>query len=186
MTPRTHHTHRVATQCAPTAGHTPTTGAQVRRGSSRGFTLIEIIAVLMITAILLSIASDKLFNFSTGELGAATAQLRNKIRYARTRAMNGDDIYGLRLISSTQYQVFRTRAGTTTNITLPGELTTMTLPQGVTVSGTGTTIIAFDQWGRPCSDLAGTTRRTANLTLTLSFQGQTETITVVRNTGYLQ
>ena len=99
--------------------------------------------------------------------------------------MNSDDIYGFQIISSSTYEIFRSRDGVRTNIALPGEESRMTLPEGVTVSGVGT-LLTFDHWGRPCTDLTGDTRQGQHTVLTLSLNGLSETITIVRNTGYLQ
>ncbi len=148
--------------------------------------MIEVVAVLVIMAIIIAVATERFFDQTPAELGGITASVRSHLRYARTLSMNNDDIFGVQIISTTTYAIFR-NGNTGTRVVLPGEPGTgiITLEAGATFT-TGATIISFDAWGRPCSNAAGTTLRTANTTVTVSYLGQTENIVVVRNTGFLQ
>lgn len=152
----------------------------------RGFTIIEVVAVLVIIAVIVAVAIERIFDQTPAELGGMEASVRSHLRYARTRSMNSDEIFGVQLISTTTYAIFR-NGNAATRVVLPGQPSTgiITLEDGATFT-TGASIISFDQWGRPCSDAAGTTLRTTNTTVTLSYLGQTASIVVVRNTGYLQ
>ncbi len=156
------------------------------RAGQRGFTMIEIIAVLVIMAIITAVAASRIFDQTPMELGGIEASVRSHLRYARTRSMNSDQVFGMQIISTTTYAVFR-NGNTGTRVVLPGQPDTgiITLEDGATFT-TGATIISFDQWGRPCSNAAGTTLRTANTTVTLSYLDQTANIVVTRNTGHLQ
>ena len=152
----------------------------------RGFTIIEVLAVLVIMAVILAVAIERVFDQTPAELGGMEASVRSHLRYARTRSMNSDEIFGGQIISATTYAIFR-NGNTATRVILPGQPDTgiITLEDGATFT-TGATIIGFDQWGRPCTNAAGTTPSTANTTITLGYLGQTASIVVVRNTGYLQ
>lgn len=181
------------TPCAPGRASPPSAIASSTRRPSwadhasrqRGFTLIEIIAVLVIMAVITAVAAERMFDQRAGEVGAIAASVRNNIRYARTRSMNSDEIFGVNIISGTTYAVFR-GGNVNTRVTMPGEAGgIITLPQGATFT-TAATIIAFDEWGRPCSNAAGTTLRTADVTVTVSFEGATENIIIVRNTGFMR
>jgi prepilin-type N-terminal cleavage/methylation domain-containing protein len=153
----------------------------------RGFTMIELVAVLVIMAVVTAVAVERLFTQDTAQLGAIAATVRNNLRYARTRSMNSDVVFGVQIISTTTYAVFR-NGNTGDRVVLPGEVNNgvITLEAGATFTlGVGDTI-AFDKWGRPCSNAAGTTLRTADASITVSYLGQTENIVVVRNTGFLR
>uniref|UniRef100_B8DPT0 Uncharacterized protein n=1 Tax=Nitratidesulfovibrio vulgaris (strain DSM 19637 / Miyazaki F) TaxID=883 RepID=B8DPT0_NITV9 len=144
------------------------------------------VAVLVIMAVITAVAAARIFEQTPLELGGIEASVRSHLRYARTRSMNSDQVFGVQIISTTTYAIFR-NGNTGTRVILPGQPDTgiITLEGGATFT-TGATIISFDAWGRPCSNAAGTTLRTANTTVTLGYLGQTASIVVVRNTGYLQ
>lgn len=152
----------------------------------RGFTILEVVAVLVIMAVITAVAAERIFEQTPAELAGISASVRSHLRYARTRSMNSDEVFGVQIISATTYAVFR-NGNTGTRVVLPGEPATgiITMEDQASFS-TGAMVIAFDAWGRPCSNAAGTTLRTANTTVTVSYLGQTENIVVVRNTGFLQ
>ncbi|MBG3875634.1 type II secretion system protein [Desulfovibrio oxamicus] len=156
-----------------------------RKIGQRGFTMLEVVAVLVLIGIMAAIAMDRFFDLSAGELGGMQDQVRSHLAYARTRSMNADEIFGVQIRGTTTYSIFR-GGNTATLVTLPGEAGgVITLPQGANFT-TATTIISFDRWGRPCSDATAVTRRTADATVTLSYQGQSQSIVVTRNTGFLR
>ena len=139
--------------------------------------MIEVIVVLFIMAI---VASFVLFRPSTSanELVAQAEILKSHLRYAQIRAMNGDDTetWGIHLADANSYTLYKNNAQATD--ILPGETAqTHTFPTEVSVSsGVGTTV-NFDSWGSP---VAGAQ------TITLTQAMQTSSITVTKNTGYIQ
>lgn len=147
--------------------------------------MLEVVAVLVLIGIMAAIAMGRFFDLSAGELGGMQDEVRSHLAYARTRSMNADEVFGVQIRGATTYSIFR--AGNTgTLVTLPGEAGgVITLPQGASFT-TAATIISFDRWGRPCSDAGAVTRRTADTTVTLSYRGQTQSIVVTRNTGFLR
>ena len=152
----------------------------------RGFTTVELIAVLVIIGIIAAVAASRFFDQSPAELGAIQDEVRSHLAYARTRSMNADEVFGVQIrAGGTTYSIFRA-GSTATLVTLPGETGgIITLPQGASFTSAAT-IISFDRWGRPCSDAGAVTRRTADTTVTISYQGQTQNIVVTRNTGFLR
>lgn len=121
----------------------------LKRPYQRGFTLVEIVAVLILLGILafgiLSFASDTRTGLST-----ETNHVKSHLRYAQIRAQA--DIYEWRLAftDNQTYQigpVVSPGAGFTPQ-KIPGTSETQrTLDHGVTVAGNPT--IQFDSWGRP-------------------------------------
>lgn len=142
-----------------------------------GFTMIEVIVVLFIMAI---VASYVLFRPSTSvnELVAEAEILKSHLRYAQIKAMNGDEneTWGIHLADAKNYIIYKNNAQATD--ILPGETAqTHTFPTEVSVtSGVGTTV-NFTNWGSP---VAGAQ------TITLTQATSTSSITVTKNTGYIQ
>ena len=142
-----------------------------------GFTMIEMIVVMFIMAI---VASFVLFRPSTSvnELVTEAEILKSHLRYAQIKAMNGDDTetWGIHLADANSYTLYKNNAQATD--ILPGETAqTHTFPTEVSVtSGVGTTV-NFDSWGSP---VAGAQ------TITLTQGSSTSSITVTKNTGYIQ
>lgn len=159
---------------------------QYETNSQRGFTAIELIAVLVIIGIIASVAASRVFDQSGGEFNSVLDQVRSHLAYARTRSMNADEVFGVQIrAGGTTYSIFRA-GNTATLVTLPGEAGgVITLPEGASFASAAT-IISFDRWGRPCSDAGAVTRRTADTTVTLSYQGLQANIIITRNTGFLR
>jgi len=151
---------------------------------SRGFSMIEAIVVLIIIAILAPIVVSQAFKQTDiNPLITEAEILKSNLRYAQIRAMNDTVTWGISLTGSTTYTLIRT-AGTAPN--LPGDPSnsaTHTLTGSVTISsGVGTTML-FNEWGAPV-DGSGTPFNT-NTTITLSLGGQSSTVTITKNTGYI-
>lgn len=72
-----------------------------------GFTLIEIIAVLVILGILAAVAVSRM-NFNNADLSAMEASLKSHLRYSQSKAMHSDTmVWGTRINSSTdRYWLF--------------------------------------------------------------------------------
>lgn len=153
---------------------------------SRGFTIVEIIAVLALISLLtLTILARQ--RTTNTNLAARTQVLKAHLRYAQSRAMDSDNAWGIEFTNDgNRYRLFR---GDTQNAVrqLPGEDAG---PVDLAASGLsvdeGDLIVAFDTWGRPCSDAAASTLYAADQTLTLSdTDGNTDSVTITRNTGYI-
>jgi len=137
----------------------------------RGFTIIETIAILAILAILSAIAINRIGSTSTYTLVSETDTLKTHLRYVHFRALSDDVPWGMSF-TGTAYTSLRN--GATAPYNLPNESSaTHTLPAGISVTGP---TIAFDEWGSP---------GIANITITLSSGGETKTITVTKNTGFI-
>lgn len=153
---------------------------------SRGFTIVEILAVLALISILtLTVLARR--RTSNTNLAVRTQVLKAHLRYAQSRAMDNDNAWGIEFThDGKSYRLFM---GDDQNADrqLPGEDPG---PVDLAASGLsvdeGDLVVAFDTWGRPCSDATASTPYTTNQTLTLSdTDGSTGIVTVTRNTGYI-
>lgn len=157
-----------------------------KRNRMRGFTLVEIIAVLIIFGLLtavsatLFIGNDDPYLFRT-----EVNNVRTNLRYAQLRAMgdaprtDGEAMYwsvtfGAGVYTLTRVNTARNWPGLSTNIYTPAR--PMTFTAGA---------VNFDGRGRPVTTAGAVL--TANQSFDVSMTGQpTQTITVTRDTGFIQ
>lgn len=140
--------------------------------------MIEVIAVLIIIGIMAAVAVVRMGDTSYYDLHSQAEVIKSHLRYAQSRAMATGNNWGVNFTSGTTYYLFEgTPPGTpvpilgeasaTVNLAAKkSQATVSPTPQAVT----------FDGYGSP-----GTT--TANLTVTAG--GESMTITVTRNTGFI-
>jgi MSHA pilin protein MshC len=90
--------------------------------NDRGFTLIEIIAVLIIVGIVAAVAIGSVMNTAETNMISQANVIKNHIRYAQSMAMKRGDIWGLKC-DGAAYWLFRTNAPDTqaNQIIIPGE-----------------------------------------------------------------
>ena len=135
----------------------------------RGFTMIEVIAVLVIIAVLAAVAVSRIS--STQDISAMTESeiLKSHLRYVQMRSLSDIGTWGMSFNGSSYTAL---QDGNPATINLPNESSaTHTLPTGITVSGS---TVTFDKWGSP---------GTADITITISSGGGT--ITITQNTGFI-
>lgn len=156
-------------------------------GKNNGFTLVEVIVVIMFIAIFATLAVSRQ-PYTDVTLKARVEVLKSHLRYTQMRAMSSDRGWGLEYDGDPPgYWLFR--QGDTNRITLPGETQNSVdlLSSGVTITQ-GDFRLIFDRWGRP--DTAASTLTfnagTRSAVLTLSKAGDSETITISQNTGFIQ
>ena len=162
---------------------------------SRGFTVIEIIAILLIIAILGVVVVSRMTSTKPYNVAAEVETLKANLRYAQFRAMSDADkrvssnatTWGISF-SGNSYTLQKTEVGvvpTTTNF--PGDNSpTHNFPGGISLTtslGTPVTI-TYDAWGIP--SVSGTPI-TLDLTITIKITDGTssQTITVTKNTGFI-
>lgn len=142
------------------------------RGPRSGFTLIEVIAVLIILAILSAVAISRL-GPDRSELRTETNDLKTALRYAQQMAIASDSTIAFGITVTTGgYTLFRT-GGSGNQPRLPGKETSSHSFDNVTATpGTFT----FNEWGGLAAGSATAT--------TLTASSGSETINVIDETGY--
>lgn len=164
----------------------------------RGFTLIEVIATLIILAILAAVAASRV-GTDNSNLITAGDSLVSHLRLAQIRAMNNspdvDAVWGIRFSDSTHYNLFYCDVASTcnpaaaaNNSPIPGaDAADIDLSKNsVTLSGIAfPAVIAFNRFGTPFSN-ADLATLAATVTLTLQGTGgQTKSITITPQTGMI-
>lgn len=130
---------------------------------SKGFTLVELVIVMLIIVIMMIFIGIKLPSTAAFSLSSVTEQLRRDIRYTQTLAMSLNTSYSL-VISANSYSI---------SPSPPGGAYTVTMPSGVILSAG---IITFDSMGAPASS--------ATVTITASGVAS-DTLTVSPETGFV-
>lgn len=157
----------------------------------KGFTAIEIIAVILIIAIVGVVAVSRMTSTKTYNVAAEVEILKANLRYAQFRALSdADKRYGYKdttwgvVLAANSYTLQKTEEGVTTNPSLFGESSaTHNLASGINIT-TGTGIITYDVWGIPSLNGAPIAE---NLTITITdtTSSSSRTITVTKNTGFI-
>jgi len=147
-----------------------------------GFTLLEMVVVLLILSIVAAVAITKASSFNTYQVTTEAETIKGHLRYAQTRAMDTSTVWGITFASGS-YTLFNSITGS--NPLVPGvNSATVTLPAGMSIT-TGT--VSFDTWGTPYTDTGATSvqntggYRSFNLTSGTS----TAAIQIRDNTGFI-
>lgn len=142
--------------------------------NNRGFTLIEVIAVLITIGIIAVVIVSRGSSTSTYSVKSVAAALKSHIRYAQTMAMSTNSIWGINVSDNKHYSLFR---GTTaTTVILPGA-DSNPVELGAKEPSLSIGTVSFDGKGSP---VAGYTP-----SFTVSMDGETEAINITQNTGFI-
>jgi MSHA pilin protein MshC len=156
------------------------------RKAQRGFTMIEIIAVLIIISVIMAVVVARM---STPDQFSARSQaesIKSHIRYAQSQAINSNVIWGIYFIDGSRYALFKDgNTGVTVQISGADSNPVDLSAKGVVVSNLGAGIVSFDSWGTPYTDAAANTVQTGTRTLTVTAGGAGATIQITPNTGYI-
>ena len=145
------------------------------RSTEKGFTLIEVIAVLVILGIITAYILFSTTN-NNNNLHTEVDMFKSHLRYAQYIALCGDGTYTWRINAGANSYTFSRLPAASAPFSLPGETSdTHTFASGVTITaGAGT--INFNQWGSPGAN---------DITITLSQGGESGNIIITRNTGFI-
>lgn len=150
--------------------------------NSRGFSLIEIISVLLLLSIIAVVTVINL-PASNASLVAEADRLSSHLRYAQIRAQADTYQWRLFFTSASTYQigpVIVPGAGFTPGI-IPGTGMTQNLTDGIIA--TGASVIRFDSWGRPLN-AAGALLGT-DQTISLTQGANSRSIIIRESTGFI-
>lgn len=141
---------------------------------SKGFTVLEIVAVIIVIGILSAVAFSRISSTQSYSSLSEADILKMHLRYAQLRALGDDATWGISFAGGS-YTLLR--GGSTAPYNLPNEDSpTHTLPTGLSVTGD---TVTFDEWGIPVD--ASETALTNPINITLGGQ----TITVTKETGFI-
>jgi MSHA pilin protein MshC len=148
-----------------------------------GFTVVELVAVIVLVAILAITAIPRFQDRNAIDVSAKAQQLASDIRYTQSLAMATGQRNRINL-AATSYQI-TTSSGVPVVHPATGSTAPISLG-GVSLSGYNPPLtnnyLAFDAKGVPYTDVAGTTLNT-NAVITLTESGSTRTVTVSPQTG---
>jgi prepilin-type N-terminal cleavage/methylation domain-containing protein len=136
---------------------------------NRGFTLIELILVLLVTGIMSAVVAG-INSVNTYEIAGELEKVKSHIRYARIKAMKTDFQWGICFETSKKYYLFQNDV--ITRKRLPDEENLEATLSSLNISSTPQTV-TFDGFGSPGAD-----------DMTISTNGGT--IHVAANTGWIE
>jgi len=136
-----------------------------------GFTLIEIIAVLLLLGIIGAVVFSRSLNTNADLLGEIEI-IKGHLRYAQLKAMNDLTPWGLNFAGST-YTLEENNTPSATP--LPAQdSSTYNLTAGSATASTNPVI--FDEWGDP---------GTGPITVTVTVGGDSATFSIAKTTGFI-
>lgn len=146
--------------------------------------------MLVILGVLAAVAATR-FQLPDADLPGRAEVVRAHLRYAQYRAMNSDVSFGL-FFEEGKYYLYDDGNLANTH-SLPGEdgIRVDLSADGYTITAGGgdTFYVVFDSWGAPYTsqtiDGGGAVRQAADRTLTLSTGGDSRSIVVTAETGYV-
>lgn len=159
--------------------------------NQQGFTMIEVVMVLMVLFIVSAVVVSRSFTTGTNELMVEADGLKASLRYAQIQSLNNDTAtWGIHFPDATTYRLYENNVDASSMIPVKGtagDPVTVACPVNchqlqVSVQITSPALpktINFDKWGRP---MDGTTPLSADFSITLE---DTQTITITKNTGYI-
>lgn len=155
------------------------TAKQIR--NQDGFTMIEVICVLVIIGIIAVAAVVRMTGKNNYDLNSQMEVIKEHLRLAQFRAMSSSSPYGINISSNTTYYLFQ-GIGSTTPLRLPGEdnatVSLTTKLSSLTITS-APQVITFNPYGSPVD--ASNTLVTANITVATNGGN----ITVTKNTGFI-
>jgi len=166
---------------------------RIERSREAGFTLIEIIVVMILIGVLAALAIPRFPTYPTA--GVASRRLLSDVRYAKELAgrlqdTGGNPCCGIYFISSTQYRVFTNnntstaamdpQTGTAMERTMTGKFSGVTITYPTSFTGN---ILKFNSLGTPLEGSGAGTALSAAESVTVSGSGGPRTVTIEPNTG---
>ncbi|MBU0661617.1 type II secretion system GspH family protein [Patescibacteria group bacterium] len=158
---------------------------KIFKNNNKGFSVIELVAVLVIIGVVSAVAVPKIISTVTAtDVIGQTAVIKSQLSYAQSLAMNSDLRWGI-CCDGTDYWLFQD-GNTANKVTLPGEDSDTVNLADKNISMAAFTV-SFDIWGVPFTDASATTVQVGDRTITVSSPSgsETGTITITQNTGLI-
>lgn len=159
-------------------------------GDRQGFTLLEVVVVLILMGVLAAVAVAYVGN-SSADVAGRTESIKSHLRYAQARAMSSGPLYdnqqvwGIGFLGNAYYFFHCTDIQncdpSQRQIRIPGQPVIIDLSQD-SISVTGNQTVAFDRLGRPFSDVSLSSPAS---NLTVSGSGHSRAITITPETGFI-
>lgn len=161
--------------------------------NNHGFTLIEIIAVLVLMSIIAASVLVRGMDTDQIDLMAQVAKIRNHIRYAQAMALKrSDKNWGIKCDGSNAYWFFEgtNPDDSASQLPLPGEKSSQILLADIDVTVDGFELY-FDKYGRPYTAYTDETSNTPvsagnPLAITISAGSGSVTLSITPETGLIQ
>lgn len=163
-------------------GKTLRGGAAPGGGRCGGFTLIEVITVLMIIGILSALIVSRA-SLSSSDLNARLSEVRAQLRSLQLTAMKNGTTYLVMRCDGADYWTFNS-ASPSTRLLLPGETSGLVSLADKKMTMTSF-IISFDANGIPYTG-DPQVKLANNATITITAAGQSGSLTVVPETGFVR
>jgi Tfp pilus assembly protein FimT len=143
--------------------------------------MIEIIAILVVIGIVGVTVVGRQISYNT-ELHSQTRNVKTHIRYAQSLCMNSDRAWGI-CCDGSNYWLFK-NGSTGDQVMLPGEDSVQVdlSDKGINM---GAFTISFTEKGIPCTDAGATAAQSGNRTISISAGGDSESVLITQNTGYI-
>lgn len=153
------------------------------KSNNRGFSLIEVISILIVIAIIAAIIASRGISTSDVTFQSDVDRVKAHLRYAQSASLNSDSTWGIDFTGS-KYSLYKwdSVAGAKVKIKIPGEDSTdLSMPEGSSI----TQPVSFDGWGKPSTDPDADPIANADITLTFNGSSISRSITIYKNTGYV-
>lgn len=174
--------------------------AKPARGRSPGFTIIEIVVVMVLMSIITAVVLGRSITTSEVDVVGQTDKIRNHLRYAQAMAMKrSDTVWGVEFPAG-QYAFFSGTGQQKQQLLLPGGeysggdtfIKYSDLGVSITMSGLpspNTSAVIFDRIGKPYAaytDAANNVPLVAPVTITVSAGTDSRDIQITPETGLIQ
>ncbi len=155
-----------------------------RRSPAGGFTLVELVVVIVLAAILAIALVPRTPTKGGLSLSGQAEQLASDLRYVQTLSMTRGRRYCLNL-TTTGYSMTTNDCSTTAGVEHPAGLSFPVVLDGVSLSWTNlpNNLVTFSGKGVPYSDAAATSALSANAVISLSGSDGTRHVCITPETG---